>query len=227
MDRGAYIGAEAGCQQDLNHNYKACLGRTKEARTFHRIDHFRNHLSNIDNAMFTPAMNNWIQPTSNNSKSRCGSCLKWFPTWTDRLDHIGDRYRFHEDFDKSKWQLDGDDEMENVEAVATARDTGHSNGSSALVKHQGQPGLRFEVMGFLNEYLRRRALSGVLYHNDRFLEDWEIMGLREIRGLGKLRTAVTGKAGGNQHYDCPAVQGGECKFDILQNSQPSERRSSL
>jgi hypothetical protein len=217
MDCGACIGAEAGCQQGLNHNYKACLGRTKEARTFHRTDHFKNHLSGIHNAMFTPAMNDWIQPTSNNSRSRCGFCLKWFPTWTDRLDHIGNHYRFHEDFDKSKWQLDGDDEMETVEAVVAARNTDNSNGSSALVKHQGQPGLRFEVMSFLNDHVRRRAFPRVVLHNDGLLEDWEIMGLREIRGLAELRTAVPGKAAGNQHYDCPAVQGGECKFDIIQN----------
>jgi hypothetical protein len=218
MDCGACLGAEAGCTQRLNHNYKACLGRTKEARTFYRTDHFKSHIANIHNATFTPAMKHWVQPTSNNPKSRCGFCLKWFPTWTERLDHIGVHYRFHDHFDKSKWQL-GDEEQETVEAATPAKTYDGGKESSALVKHQGQPGLQYEINSFLKDFLTKRY-SPTLLGNDELVVEWEHLGLREIRALDVSRIVVIeDRAGIHHHLDCPVLTGGDCKFDLIQGSQ--------
>jgi hypothetical protein len=105
QDCGACLPITPGCHSSLDHNYKGCVNRSKEARTFNRKDHFLKHLSGIHNAYFNPIMESWVVSSSEDPSYYCGYCCKWFPTWTARLDHIGNHYRQYDYFDRSKWKL--------------------------------------------------------------------------------------------------------------------------
>ena len=146
IDCGACFSLQ--CQKTQNgrdHKYNACSNRTKEARTFHRLDHFKNHLQGIHNADYTSHMENWWRPTSNNGRSRCGFCGQWFPTWIERLDHIGTHYRFHDDFDQSKWTLASEEENEGPNSSAQPEQASNNNNSSALVLSKNKNSAKIEI----------------------------------------------------------------------------------
>lgn len=95
--------SQVACLKSRSHYYDRCANWSKEARTFTRIDHFRAHLLNIHDAIITPAMDSWIHMSSINGPFECGYCGQWFPSWSERLVHIGEHYRAEDGLDGSKW----------------------------------------------------------------------------------------------------------------------------
>jgi hypothetical protein len=224
---GGCVDTGLGCQRSLDHNYKACKDRTKEARTFNRKDHFMNHMSGIHNAGITPTIAGWRRSNVHNTKSRCGFCGKWFPTWSERLDHIGEHYRHHVDFDRSKWKDTGDEE-ESVDAARPQPKASKDQLELSLVLRQQQGTVNSEITSFLRSYLSRKKPYSFLDHvlKDEVFADWEARGLKDLRLL-KHTSSVTHEDGktvirpqGNvsHHKDCSAKIGGPCKFDQLKRS---------
>jgi hypothetical protein len=113
LNCGGCFNAIWGCQKGLDHNYKACENRTKEARTFHQKDHLTNHMTGIHKAVITPTMESWIRPIVRKNRPRCGFCGKWFRIWNERLNHIGQHYRENGGFDQSKWKYSGEAEEDD------------------------------------------------------------------------------------------------------------------
>lgn len=182
-DCGGCETTTSGCRWSLCHNYKACQNRPKEARTFYRKDHFRNHMSHFHNASLTPTIANWGQPIVHKKMGLCGFCGKWFPTWIERINHIGQHYRDNDDFDQSKWKY-------TWEAEEAEEDDDQEQESE-----EQEADLQLDIMAFLSyfESIRnppRPALkSGT---NGDLFASGETLGARYFRHLESNSSATCG-----------------------------------
>jgi hypothetical protein len=174
----AYCGAclgDSGCQRLFIHCYKACQHKAQEARTFSRRDQFQNHLFRIHNAVFTPIMESWVHPASssngsNDKRSRCGFCGKWFLTWEQRLDHIGNHYRSHNKFDRSKWQPAGEDEgCDDIGDICEEKpkDASDESNSAILTQQSARP---VEILPLTNSVVPQ-ASEDKMPHNSHGLKE--------------------------------------------------------
>lgn len=74
------------------HNHKACEEKGREARTFFRKDHLRQHLRLMHGCKMVPSMDSWKVEVQM-IKSRCGFCGVNFDKWQDRVDHLTKEFR--------------------------------------------------------------------------------------------------------------------------------------
>jgi hypothetical protein len=91
--RCVYCDAIEPSQAHLDtHNHKACQEKGREARTFYRKDHLRQHLRLMHACKMIPSMDSW-KAEAPLIRSRCGFCGMTFEKWQDRIDHLAKEYR--------------------------------------------------------------------------------------------------------------------------------------
>jgi hypothetical protein len=75
------------------HHYMACQERDVQERTFHRKDHFVQHLRLVHGAAFLEwTMARWMLHMPN-VQSRCGFCGITMSTWLERTDHLAEHFK--------------------------------------------------------------------------------------------------------------------------------------
>ena len=83
------------------HNHAPCHAKDRDARTFYRKDHLRQHLRIMHNCEMQPHMEQWkVEASSINS--RCGFCMQRFRTWQARCDHLAQHFK--EGADMKDWR---------------------------------------------------------------------------------------------------------------------------
>lgn len=76
-----------------SHNIPACEMKGRDARTFFRKDHLRQHLRLMHNGCkLIDSMESWKSECVY-IRSRCGFCGEQFTKWQDRIDHLAKEFR--------------------------------------------------------------------------------------------------------------------------------------
>jgi hypothetical protein len=181
-------------------------------------------------------MDSWFK-TYPHRPSQCGYCGKWFPTWSERLDHIGEHYRFGE-FDRSMWKLSDDDKDGGSEDIfqpgSELNDDRRTTETSVLVPMKRADDLKidylFDIFGHrpvLDAYGQLGVRQSTLILGSHFsFDSWSQE--RMLRGLvtghavtltddgihdAELRPGTAQMSG--HAPDCGARRGTPCKFDLL------------
>ncbi|KAF1349623.1 hypothetical protein BDV97DRAFT_352047 [Delphinella strobiligena] len=74
------------------HGHQTCVEKGREARTFYRKDHLRQHLRLMHDIQLLPHMEAW-KVEAKFINSRCGFCTQRFTVWQDRVDHIAAHFK--------------------------------------------------------------------------------------------------------------------------------------
>ncbi|KIW04158.1 uncharacterized protein PV09_04965 [Verruconis gallopava] len=93
QEQCVYCGENDPTEEHIEtHNHKACEEKGRDARTFYRKDHLRQHLRLVHGCKMLETMDNW-KSEAVYIKSRCGFCKQEFTRWQDRIDHIAKHFR--------------------------------------------------------------------------------------------------------------------------------------
>jgi hypothetical protein len=106
VTRCVYCGLADPNQVHLDkHNYAKCRERRIEERTFHRKDHFAQHLRLVHDAGYrTWPMDEWKLNFGGHVQSRCGFCDLVLGTWDERANHLAGHFR--EGASMAQWKGD-------------------------------------------------------------------------------------------------------------------------
>lgn len=152
-------------------------------------------------------MESWVRSNPDNTASRCGYCCKWFSTWAERLNHIGNHYRYHDYFDRSKWQLNGNDPDgdRDVEAIIQFKDNKNQEDSAMILSRQQQD-LKIEIESVFDV----RFLQGSsMFFND-WQQDWKSLNILRLRPSSSMVRLGSNKNSNQDgiallyHLGCPA-----------------------
>jgi hypothetical protein len=136
-------------------------------------------MSHIHNASIAPTIASWGQPTVHKKMGLCGFCGKRFPTWIERINHMGQHYRDNGDFDQSKWKFTWE-----------ARDAEEEDDDQ-----KQEADLQLDIMAFLNHFQSTRKPSRPALKfgaKDEMFASGETVGLRAFRHLESNSSATCG-----------------------------------
>lgn len=74
------------------HNHSQCEDKGREAKTFYRKDHLRQHLRLVHTCELVPEMEAW-KSTVKYINSKCGFCQARFTVWQERNDHLAAHFK--------------------------------------------------------------------------------------------------------------------------------------